>query len=157
MHIRNRSKIPEPLLETTFTLLDRVMYSRIIRGLGGLIFPPSSQPKKSEGGRIGMAGERERAISHCHYMRSSTSLYYQTRVSVSAEGCSAKTKESVHTHTLLCKYLHTNLNILTHLNQRTNFHIPLGGGVILDFLSWLKFRRVIIKGIYFMKHHSIRC
>lgn len=59
MHIRSRSKIPEPLLETTFTLLDRVMYSRIIRGLGGLIFPPSSQPKKSEGGRIGMAGERK--------------------------------------------------------------------------------------------------
>lgn len=32
--------IPEPLFETTFTLLDSVMYSRISRGLGGLIFPP---------------------------------------------------------------------------------------------------------------------
>lgn len=32
--------LPEPLLETTFTLLDSVMHSRNNRGLGGLIFPP---------------------------------------------------------------------------------------------------------------------
>lgn len=31
-------------METTFTLLDSVTYSRISRGLGGLIFPPSSKP-----------------------------------------------------------------------------------------------------------------
>lgn len=52
-------QIPEPLLETTFTLLDSVMYSRISRGLGGLIFPPSSQPEEEETGQ----GEREKEES----------------------------------------------------------------------------------------------
>lgn len=54
---RQGGHLPEPLLETTFTLLDSVMHSRNNRGLGGLIFPPSSQ---SRGKNTGKGREKER-------------------------------------------------------------------------------------------------
>lgn len=57
-----KMEIPEPLLETTLTLLDSVTYSRISRGLGGLIFPPSSQPGGDE-------TKQKRDISHCLGLR----------------------------------------------------------------------------------------
>lgn len=41
-------KIPEPRFETTFRHCDSVTYSRISTGLGGLIFPCSSQPEGEE-------------------------------------------------------------------------------------------------------------
>lgn len=57
---RQGGHLPEPLLETTFTLLDSVMHSRNNRGLGGLIFPPSSQSRGENTGKGGEEREKSR-------------------------------------------------------------------------------------------------
>lgn len=117
-------QIPEPLLETTFTLLESVMYSRISRELGGLIFPPSSQPekiKKREGEEQWQERKRKGAISHCLYMRSSASLFLPDKSKCQCGGMfcnSPNSTASKYTHycTNICTLTCTNTYLVSQSN-----------------------------------------
>ena len=111
-------KVPEPLFETTFTLLDRVTYSRIRRGLGGLIFLPRPQPKKTRK-EVEDGWQRRKTAKTSHQSLHIHEIKYRlvaTSVSVSVEGCSANTTASKHTHNCIniCRSTSEHMYLDTH-------------------------------------------
>lgn len=122
--------------------------------------PPSSQPERGvtwAGRRRDGRRERRRVISHCLYMRSSTSLLllHKTKRQCGGMFCYSP-NTAASKHACCCANICTRTHADTHLDTRINIsHIPLGGLSCNDFLSRLQLRQVIVAGIYILHKHTV--